>query len=239
MPQPVEGVLLDFAGTLVMPEDEVEAVLAAAASLGRRLDRAAAERLAADYAAAGRPGGPYPAHVPEALAGAYARRDLGSAEHRTAYVGLLSSVSAPVPGLAEAVYERVRRPDGFVPYPDAAPLLAALRERGLRTALVSNIGFDVRPVLAAHRLEVDAVVLSCEVGVVKPGPRIFHVACERLRVAPARALMVGDHAADGGASDAGLRTLLLPMTPAGAPHGLDAVLRVIDALAGVSAPRST
>jgi len=43
--------------------------------------------------------------------------------------------------------------------------------------------------------------------------------------------MVGDHVADGGAADAGLRTLLLPMTPAGSEHGLDAVLRFLDALA--------
>ena len=43
--------------------------------------------------------------------------------------------------------------------------------------------------------------------------------------------MVGDHVADGGAADAGLRTLLLPMTPTGSEHGLDAVLRFLDALA--------
>lgn len=224
------GVLLDFAGTLFMPEDEVDGVLAAAASLGVRLDRREARRLADAYARAGRPGGPYPARVPAELADAYARRDLGSDEHRTAYVGLLSTVEAPVAGLAEALYERVRLPEGFVPYADAARLLDGLRERGLRTALVSNIGFDLRPVLAGHGLDVDAFALSCELGVTKPDARMFHAACAAIGVAPAAALMVGDHVADGGASDAGLRTLLLPMTPAGSEHGLDAVLRVIDAL---------
>ncbi|MGZ4271206.1 MAG: HAD family hydrolase [Solirubrobacteraceae bacterium] len=230
MGEPVEGVLLDFAGTLFMPEDEVDGVLAAAASLGARLERAEAERLATAYAAAGRPGGPYPAHVPPELADAYARRDLGSDEHRTAYVGLLSTVDAPVAGLAEALYERVRLPEGFLPYPDAGRLLAALRARGLRTALVSNIGFDLRPVLAGHGLEVDAFALSCELGITKPDERMFHAACEAIGVAPGRALMVGDHVADGGAADAGLRTLLLPMTPAGSDHGLDAVLGLLDAL---------
>ena len=226
----VRGVLLDFAGTLFMPEDEVDGVLAAAASLGAELDRDEAERLAAAFAEAGRPGGPYPARVPPELADAYARRDLGSDEHRAAYVGLLSTVASPVPGLAEALYERVRLPEGFVPYADAPRLLDGLRERGLRTALVSNIGFDLRPVLAGHGVAVDAYALSCELGVTKPDARVFHAACEAIGVAPEHALMVGDHVADGGASDAGLRTLLLPMTPAGSEHGLDAVLRVIDAL---------
>jgi putative hydrolase of the HAD superfamily len=47
-------------------------------------------------------------------------------------------------------------------------------------------------------------------------------------VAPAEALMVGDHAAaDGGAADAGIRTLLIPMSPAGAQHGLSAVLALV------------
>jgi HAD superfamily hydrolase (TIGR01509 family) len=215
---PVEGVLLDFAGTLFMPEDEVDGVLAAAASLGARLDRAEAARLAAGYARAGRPGGPYPSHVPPALAEAYARRDLSSDEHRAAYIGLLETVDAPVPGLGAALYERVRR------------LLDGLRARGLRTALVSNIGFDLRPVLAGHGLMVDAFALSCELGVTKPDARMFHAACDAIGVAPARALMVGDPVAVGGAADAGLRTLLLPMTPAGTEHGLDAVLGLLDAL---------
>ena len=231
--EPVEGVLLDFAGTLFMPEDEVDGVLAAAESLGARLDRAEAERLAAAYDRAGRPGGPYPAHVPPTLADAYARRDLSSDEHRTAYVGLLETVEAPVPGLAAALYERVRLPEGFVPYADTPWLLGELRARGLRTALVSNIGFDLRPVLAGHGLAVDAFALSCELGVTKPDARVFHAACEAIGVPPARALMVGDHVADGGAADAGLRTLLLPMTPAGGEHGLGAVPALLDALAGV------
>ncbi len=204
--EPVEGVLLDFAGTLFMPEDEVDGVLAGAAALGARLDRAEAERLAAEYDRAGRPGGPYPAHVPPALADAYARRDLSSDEHRAAYVGLLETVEAPVPGLAAALYERVRLPEGFVPYADTPRLLGELRARGLRTALVSNIGFDLRPVLAGHGLAVDAFALSCELGVTKPDARMFHAACAAIGVPPARALMVGDHVVDGGAADAGIET---------------------------------
>lgn len=76
------------------------------------------------------------------------------------------------------------------------------------------------------RLErVGRSLLSCELGAVKPDPSIFLAACEAVGTAPEETLMVGDHPqADGGASAAGLQTLVLPMTPAGADHGLEAVV---------------
>jgi HAD superfamily hydrolase (TIGR01509 family) len=180
--------------------------------------------------AAGRPGGPYPSHIPDAVATDYAGRDRDSMAHRAGYVGLLSTVALPDPRLATALYERTLVPGGWTVYPDAVPTLAALRARGIRTVAVSNVGFDLRPVLDGLGLlaHLDAVVLSFEVGAVKPEPEIFTAACEAVGVAPAEALMVGDHAAaDGGAADVGIRTLLLPMSPAGEYHGLAAVLALV------------
>ena len=165
--------------------------------------------------------------MPEAVAADYAARDRDPAAHRAGYVGLLSTVALPDPRLAVALYERTLAPSGWTVYPDAVPTLAALRARGIRTAAVSNVGFDLRPVLDGLGLleHLDAVVLSYEIGAVKPEPAIFTAACEAVGVAPADALMVGDHAAaDGGAADIGIRTLLLPMSPAGEDHGLAAVL---------------
>ncbi len=79
----------------------------------------------------------------------------------------------------------------------------------------------------------DTFVPSCELGVMKPDPRMFEQAVRRLGVSPDRTLMVGDSpVADGGALALGIRTLLLPYSPPGAPHGLDAVLR----LAQISSP---
>jgi FMN phosphatase YigB (HAD superfamily) len=47
---------------------------------------------------------------------------------------------------------------------------------------------------------------------------------------PAATLMVGDNAVDDtGGLALGIRTLLLPMSPAGEPHGLDAVLALAPA----------
>jgi len=226
----VRGVLFDVAGTLAMPEDRDAWLAGAAASLGLAPPDDAAT-LAAELERVGRPGGPYPATVPDALLDIYNNRDAGPQAHRAAYAGLLATApSLPDPRLATALYERILAPEGWVAYPDAAPALAALREGGVRIAAVSNVGFDLRPVLAGLGLldHLDAIVLSYEVGAVKPAPRIFAAACTALGVAPAEALMVGDHAlADGGAADAGIRTLLIPMSAAGEPHGLDAVLRLV------------
>src|SRR5829696_9821132 len=75
-------------------------------------------------------------------------------------------------------------------------LLDALRERGLRTGLVSN-AFD--PGWLLHRdLErmglgerLDVAVFSSEVGKRKPHEAIFRAALERLAVEPGRTIFVG------------------------------------------------
>jgi HAD superfamily hydrolase (TIGR01509 family) len=225
----VEAILFDVAGTLAIPEEREAWVRGGAAELGVELDDPAA--LAAELERIGRPGGPYPQAVPEALAETYDNRDAGPDPHRAAYAGLLATApSLPDPELAIVLYERILGPEGWVAYPDAAPTLEALRRRGIRTAAVSNVGFDLRPVLDGLRLldHLDVVVQSFEAGVTKPDPRIFGLALDRLGVAAGDALMVGDHAAaDGGAADAGIRTLLIPMSPPGAPHGLGAVLALV------------
>ncbi|MFD3939855.1 HAD family hydrolase, partial [Streptomyces sp. NPDC058611] len=88
------------------------------------------------------------------------------------------------------------------PYTDTESTLRELRRRGLPVAVVSNIGWDLRPVFRAHGLDglVDAYLLSFELGTQKPDPAIFRAACDRLGLAPADVLMVGDdRIADGGA----------------------------------------
>jgi FMN phosphatase YigB (HAD superfamily) len=220
---PLDAVLFDFHGTLMQVEDEVSWVRGAAADVGLTLCDAVVADLAAALVRAGRAGGPHPRHVPADLAELYATRDLSAELHRAAYTGLLRTVDLPDDDLADALYDRGTLPECWVPYADAVDVLAELRTRGVRTALVSNIGFDVRPILAHHGLVLDELVLSYEVGIQKPDAGIFTYACELLGTEPARAVMVGDHVADGGAVLAGLRSLLLPTSPPGAVHGLAAV----------------
>jgi HAD superfamily hydrolase (TIGR01509 family) len=233
-PRPVDGVLFDFHGTLAQVEDAVAWVLAAARECGVDLDRARATALADRLVTAGRPGGPLPARVPPHLAEVWADRDLDGHCHRAAYTGLAAMVPVDVAGLPDALYDRLLRPEGWLPYADTAGTLRSLREARVPVAVVSNTGFDIRPHFTAWGLAdlVDAFVLSYEVGRCKPDPGIFLRACGVLGVEPERALMVGDTPADAGAVRAGCATLVLPAADAGAVNGLGASL----ALAGC-APR--
>jgi HAD superfamily hydrolase (TIGR01509 family) len=228
----VEAVLVDFHGPLAQVEDPVAWVLAAAATCGATLDRGRATALADRLVMVGRAGGPTPARVPPHLAEVFADRDLYADSHRAAYIGLAATVGVGVDGIEEALYERLLRPDGWVPYADTAATLAALRQAGVPVAVVSNIGFDIRPLFEAWKLAeyVDAYVLSYEVGRMKPDPAIFLRACGALGVDPERTLMVGDTPADAGAVSAGCSALVLPAAEPGRPNGLAAVLDLIPPL---------
>jgi HAD superfamily hydrolase (TIGR01509 family) len=225
-PRQVDAVLFDFHGTLAQVEDPVTWVVAAAAACGRELDRAPATVLADQLVTAGRAGGPVPQRVPPHLAEAYAERDLSQRNHRAAYTGLAATVATDVEGLADALYDRLLGPEGWLPYADTEPTLRILHEAGVRIAVVSNIGFDIRPHFAAWGLDrlVDAFVLSYEVGRCKPDPAIFLRACAMLDTLPERALMVGDTPADAGAVRAGCAALVLPAAEPGRVNGLGATL---------------
>jgi HAD superfamily hydrolase (TIGR01509 family) len=229
--RPVEAVLFDFHGTLAQVEDPISWVTAAAETCGVTLDRGRATVLADRLVTAGRPGGPLPHRVPPHLAEVFADRDLYEHAHRAAYLGLAATVNAGYDGFEEALYERLLRPDGWVLYTDTAATLVALREAGVPVAVVSNIGFDIRPLFEAWKLGeyVDAYVLSFEVGRCKPDPAIFMRACAALRVDPERALMVGDTPADAGAVKAGCAALVLPAADPGRANGLTAVLDLASA----------
>ncbi|WP_435827267.1 hypothetical protein [Actinoplanes philippinensis] len=121
--RPVEAVLFDFHGTLAQVEDALAWVVAAAAACGTELDRGRATILADRLTTAGRAGGPLPHRVPPHLAEHWADRDLYAHSHRAAYTGLAATVPTDVEGLADALYERLLVPDGWVPYPDAEPTL--------------------------------------------------------------------------------------------------------------------
>lgn len=206
-----------------MTIDPVAWVTAAAADCGVALDHGKATVLADRIATAGGlPGVAKPARIPPQLAEYWADRDLYEHAHRNAYVGLASTVVSDVPGLAEAIYNRVESPHCWQPYPDTLPTLTALYAAGIKIGVVSNIGFDIRPLLQAWGLSqlCDTVVLSFEAGCVKPDPKIFWQACSALGVPPERVLMVGDTPADAGAVSAGCAAFIVSSAPVGRPNGL-------------------
>jgi putative hydrolase of the HAD superfamily len=93
-------------------------------------------------------------------------------------------------------------------------LLDSLRDRGLKTGLVSN-AWDPRWLLERDLADMgllerlDAIVFSSEVGVRKPRPEIFYRALDELGVDPGRAVFVGDRleADIKGASELGMTTV--------------------------------
>ena len=98
------------------------------------------------------------------------------------------------PALVDALVEHFRRGEAWRVAAGATELCTQLRERGLGLAIVSNWDNNLRPLLGQLGVEgwVDEIVVSGEEGIEKPNPEIFHRACARLGVEPARALHVGD-----------------------------------------------
>jgi HAD superfamily hydrolase (TIGR01509 family) len=82
-------------------------------------------------------------------------------------------------------------------FDDALPFLEQLRSRGIATAIVSNCGEFTRDLLNSRGVIAltDVAVLSCEVGVIKPSPRIFRYALAALRANPADTVFVDDQPA--------------------------------------------
>ncbi|WES64985.1 HAD family hydrolase [Microbacter sp. GSS18] len=97
-------------------------------------------------------------------------------------------------------------------YEESADVLAALRERGLLLGLITNGASDLqRAKIRAAGIEdaFDTVLVSGELGVLKPTEEIFQQGLRRLDVAASEALHVGDNLESdvAGARGAGLRAV--------------------------------
>ena len=121
------------------------------------------------------------------------------------------------PEAAEAVLElrgAVTR-QGLVPVPGAAETIGALRERGLKTGLITVCSEDVPRLWAEtafHGL-FDAEVFSSSVGLRKPDPRIYRLALDQLEVSADEAMFVGDGANDelAGAERVGMTAVMVEL----------------------------
>lgn len=205
----MRAVLFDFSGTLASLEARDDWFTGTGFDAAQRAD--VMDRLT-------HPTASVPHH-------AWKYRDLDPALHREAYLHVLQT-SGLADEHAEELYRLVTDPAEWSVYPDTAFVLTSLRLNGIRTAVVSNIAWDIRPVLTAA--EVDEFVLSFEVGAAKPDPRIFTEALARLDVPAEQALMIGDSEEnDGAARELGCSFALVdPLPIANRPTGLIDALRV-------------
>lgn len=154
-------------------------------------------------------------------------RDLSFADHERIFHELLKAGPNVDEGLANSLYAVML--DIWQAYDDTVPTLQALQAAGIKICLLSNAGVPIREVLDREGITplVDAVVLSYEVGCVKPDPRIFTAALAAIDCDPDETLMVGDSGRDDtGGVELGLRTLIIPRTW-GPVHGLAVVTKLV------------
>ena len=210
------AVLFDWRGTLVVNMTDVEWVERALTALGRRADRAAVDGI---VSAIERANGPENRLDAPGV-------DCDAALHRRTYLDVLADAGLDAE-LAEGLYAVESEPRNNPFAGDVAGTFAALRERGIRIAVVSDIHVDLRPAFDAAALGgvVDVFPLSFEQGVQKPDPLMFTRTLDALGLAPAEALMVGDRSRpDGAAVEQGIPTLLLPPLRSVADRRLHLVL---------------
>ena len=206
----VKAVLFDFSGTLAALEhrdDWFDGMGLNARERATVMDRLTHPTADSDHAA-------------------WAHRDLDPQMHYEAYMHILRESGLPDEH-AETVYARCVDPAEWNLYPDSRAVLDHLSASGIATAVVSNIAWDVRPVLSSAGADADEYVLSYEVGAVKPDPRIFTAALHRLGADPAHTLMIGDSEEnDGAARLLGCAFALVePLPLAQRPTGLIDALR--------------
>ncbi|MEV6602243.1 HAD family hydrolase [Actinoplanes sp. NPDC051346] len=124
-----------------------------------------------------------------------ARGQLGSAEATLRWVTEQAGGSPRAAQLQAAVPARIDalRADTEL-RADAESVLAAVKRRGLRTALISDCTHELPAFLPSMPIAplLDVSVFSVEVGRCKPDPLIYLEACWRLQVAPEDCLYVGD-----------------------------------------------
>ncbi|AGB21110.1 haloacid dehalogenase superfamily enzyme, subfamily IA [Mycobacterium sp. JS623] len=218
----VRAVLFDYSGTLFrLEEDEswFEGITVDEREVDGHVQAELMRRLTA-------PVGQHVEMTPDAYH-AWVNRDLAPHLHREAYLHVLRE-SGLADHHAEALYDRVIDASSWTPYPDTADVLTGLHKQGIKTAVVSNIAFDVRPAFVDLGVAdyVDEFVLSYEVGAVKPDAAIFETALSRVGVDAANAVMVGDSdEADGGARAIGCGfSLVDPLPTVERPTGLRTAL---------------
>jgi putative hydrolase of the HAD superfamily len=105
-------------------------------------------------------------------------------------------LEAPPPSrfAAAELFARFARADAWEVFPEVPDVLAELRGRGLKLAVISNWDERLPEVLAGLDLAeyFAAIVTSGDVGAEKPDRRIFDHALGLLGISPERALHVGD-----------------------------------------------
>jgi len=122
------------------------------------------------------------------------RGDFGSIVGRVRAVLSTVGIANPDPALVDRIAGLRLGSSYPVIYPDTRPALAELRKRGYRVGLISNIASYRAHYLAELEFDqaLDAVILSFDLRILKPDPRIYLAATEKLGVSPSECVFVDD-----------------------------------------------
>lgn len=192
------AVLIDAAGTLIVPSEPAAAVYLRYA-LKHGVSMSESEVLQRYRRAYSRPWG------------ASSIRYVGDGRPFWKYI-VSEATGSNVDELFEEIYDYYQQPHAWVVTPGAVRSLERLRRHGLKLAVVSNFDTRLRPILNGLGIDglFDAIIVSAEIGAEKPNPVIFEAAAHALRVAPEQLLHVGDDRRNDiwGARDAGITAWL-------------------------------
>ncbi|MFM1813259.1 MAG: hypothetical protein RLZZ336_2197, partial [Cyanobacteriota bacterium] len=132
------------------------------------------------------------------------------------------SLPPPDAALQRALFEHFAQPERWRVYSEVAAQLTAWRQAGLRLAVVSNFDSRLHGLLQALGLmaQLDAVVISSEIGAAKPDPRPLQLALATLELTPDQAWHIGDSPDDvAAARGAGVRCVRIDRDrPIQTPH---------------------
>ena len=125
-----------------------------------------------------------------------------------------SGIQADAGQIARAVGLRLEyMRNALTPRDDTLETLAGLKASGYKIGLVSDYSVEVSNLWPAGPLAslFDVAILSCEVRITKPDPRVYEMVCQGLQVSPNRCLYVGDGGSGEltGASEFGMEVVLI------------------------------
>jgi putative hydrolase of the HAD superfamily len=208
----VKAILLDALGTLIGFEPPAPHLQAELRSRGHAISADEAERaIRAEITY-------YRAHLDEG-------RDAASLHDLRVRCAAAMDLDVPAAVALDALLASLR----FFAYPDSAPTLRALRERGIRLVVVSNWDWSLHERLSQTGLTplLDGALSSAEVGAAKPDPAIFAAALRVTGTSPEETWHVGDtpEADVEGARAAGLRPVLIARD--GAPGAVRSLSELI------------
>lgn len=100
-----------------------------------------------------------------------------------------------VEGIEQAVQIRLNYSKRtMVPRNDAITTITQLKSLGFKIGLISDCTYEI-PLIwdkTSFSQHFDSVIFSCNVGIKKPDPEIYHLACRGLKVKPKNCLYIGD-----------------------------------------------